>query len=140
MELLLKLKQFKNFSVCERWVSLVFWLGAIFYLSSQPGLFSEGLSIFDFIIRKLAHAFEFGILAWLIYRVLSFYEPKLVKYNLIFSLFAAVIFAALDEFHQTIVYGRFGVWTDVVIDSIGILIAVWLIVCFRGGLRLKFKV
>jgi hypothetical protein len=48
-----------------------------------------------------------------------------------------VLYAISDEWHQTFVPGRGGTWTDVVIDSIGICIAFFII--SRKAVRSKLK-
>jgi len=138
--LLQKIKKFyPRIEIYEKFISLIFWLAAIFYLSAQPGLFSDGVSIFDFIIRKLAHMFEFGILALLIFRLLNHLDNKVIKLNLLLALVLSIAYAILDEFHQSIVYGRVGIWWDVLIDTAGILIAIWLIACAFKIVSLKYS-
>lgn len=53
---------------------------------------------------------------------------------LYFTGIASVIFSALDELHQYYVPGRCGCVTDVMIDSIGIAIAL-IIILIAGLLR-----
>lgn len=82
------------------------------------------------LIRKLAHVSEYFLLTLLIYfpiHVLLPIQKNTVFKKLLFSSLLTVIFAALDEFHQTFVDGRSGNPIDVMIDSIGIVIAVLLL-------------
>ncbi|HDQ22822.1 MAG TPA: VanZ family protein [Candidatus Uhrbacteria bacterium] len=118
----------KKFQTFEKWFLLVFWALAIFILSSLPlnDVFIK-FDIWTFIIRKLAHMFEFGVLAFLIYRLLSQIEKKNFYWNLTWAFIFTVMYAISDEYHQYIVPGRHGVWTDVLIDSLGAAIAIWLI-------------
>jgi len=46
-------------------------MGLIFFLSAQPDL-STGLGTWDFILRKLAHITEYGVLWWLWHWALRF--------------------------------------------------------------------
>lgn len=111
-------------------------MGIIFYLSSQPDLKSGFENWLDFILRKLAHMTEYAALAFLAWRAFAcaketeFPEgnsvsktvskiPRFLIYAIIFSF----IFSASDEYHQTFVDGRVGSPVDVLIDSIGIIIA-----------------
>ena len=105
-----------------RLVALV-WMGGIWYLSNQPDL-SSGLS-YDFWLRKAAHVSEYAILMFLLYMSLE----KLVsnKYRVWWSVLLSVLYASSDEWHQTFVVGRHGAIGDVVIDSIGILVMMFLI-------------
>lgn len=115
------MKLFSN--LLKYWLPVVIWAGLIFYLSSLPSL-SSGLGVTDLILRKLAHMFEFGLLAWLLYRAL-FVSLPLDRFNsLAWALILTFIYAVSDEFHQLFVFGREGRFTDVLIDSLGILVFV----------------
>jgi len=115
---------------------LIFWMGIIFYLSSQSDLKSGLESQIDFVLRKMAHIAEYGILTFLAWRVfLDVKEtefpfgnsvsktvsemPRVLIYAIIFS----ILYAISDEYHQTFVAGRVGGAQDVLIDSVGIAIA-----------------
>jgi hypothetical protein len=90
-------------------------MAAIFALSAQPDL-TTGLGAFDLVARKLAHAFEFGLLWWLWLRALGFRAPWAAAA-------IAVAYAIGDEYHQTFVPGREGTSIDVAIDCAGVAIA-----------------
>jgi VanZ family protein len=117
----------RHFVKYEKYVSLIIWLLAIFYLSSQSLDFVAVTDVWEFIIRKLAHMFEYGVLTYLIFRILGQTEKRHVNWNLFWSLAFSVLYALSDEYHQSFVVGRVGVIRDVVIDSIGSLIFIWLI-------------
>lgn len=79
----------------------------------------------DHPVRKLAHATEYAILALLWFGALGS-KPQAVV--------IAFLYACTDEFHQLFVPGRAGLFTDVLIDTSGALVAMiiaWLI-CFIG--------
>ena len=91
---------------------------------SEEVLF-ERAEFIHYFVRKAAHMTEYFLLtlslqlplaAWLSHRL----TPKL---RIFLGFTATVLFAALDEFHQTFVPGRSGNFTDVCIDSTGALIA-----------------
>lgn len=78
------------------------------------------------LIRKAAHVSEYFLLTMLLYlpmRVLILTKCS-TKKRLLLCFVLAVIFAALDEFHQTFVAGRSGNPTDVLIDSLGVAAAI----------------
>jgi VanZ family protein len=102
-------------------------MGVIFYLSSQPDLKSGFESQTDFILRKLAHITEYGILIFLAWRALSDGGEEKKKRYLIVAFIFSVLYAASDEYHQLFVHGRVGSSVDVMIDSMGILISAVLI-------------
>lgn len=128
---MIKEKNFLN------WFLLIFWMGIIFFLSSQSDLRSGLESQMDFILRKIAHITEYAILTFLAWRVfggwqetrfplgnLVFKAPQTLIYAVIFS----VLYAISDEYHQVFTYLRVGSLIDVLIDSAGIMImaaAIW---------------
>ncbi len=107
------------------WIFVFLWGGIIFYLSSIPNL-NSGLEA-DFLLRKLAHIFVYFVLVALIFNALSktfFYlkKQKTVFDKLIFASFLSLIYAVLDEYHQTFVFGRSGSPKDILIDFLGIIL------------------
>jgi len=114
------------------WLPVVIWAGVIFILSSIPNLKTNLEQ--DFLLRKIAHMVEFGILTFLSYRALK-QEKININRALIFSFVFALFYAFTDEFHQLFVRGRHGSLKDVGIDSIGILI--FSLACYIKNRRLK---
>ena len=121
---------------------LFLWMGIIFYLSNQPDLKSGFESQTDFILRKMAHITEYGILTFLAWRAFADgEETKFPKENLvskknllgngvsksvrflIYAIIFSVLYAVTDEYHQLFVHGRVGSPIDVMIDSAGIAIS-----------------
>ena len=91
----------------------------------------------DFLLRKLAHVFEYFVLTLLIFSaVLKSGQNKKT------ALFSAAVFSLLyaisDEYHQTFVFGRSGNITDVFIDSSGIFLAVFAAVVLRKNFNKIF--
>ncbi len=100
------------------WLPVVLWAGVIFYLSSVPGL-SSGWGVFwDVLWRKFAHAGEFTILNWLLWRALRAHNLSFSR-ALILSLAAVIFYAISDEVHQYFVPDRQCRLLDVGIDSLG---------------------
>jgi VanZ family protein len=93
-------------------------MAVIFFLSAQPDL-NSGLGVWDTIGRKLIHMAFFGLLWFLWQRALR--TPAAYPAILI-----TLGYAAFDEYHQTFVEGRHGTPVDVLIDAVGIAIAVLL--------------
>jgi len=94
------------------WLPIVVWAAVIFALSSVPSL-NSGLGTWDLVLRKLAHAAEYALLAALLLRALA--SPWL-------AFLFALAYAISDEFHQHFVRGRVGAPRDVAIDAAGALI------------------
>lgn len=101
------------------WLPIIFWMAVMFILSAIPNLKTELEQ--DFLLRKIAHMVEFGILTFLFFRALQQEKISFVK-MLIFSMIFSLFYAFSDEFHQLFVRGRHCSFGDVAIDSIGILI------------------
>ena len=130
---------------------LLVWIIVIFSFSNQNGEESSGISdkvgarivnlVDDFAsmnwsieeknaaiakiaypIRKMAHMFEYAILALLAYISFSNYVISII-----------IVFAngAVDELHQLFIPGRAGRFTDVLIDTTGGLIMLALIWLFN---------
>ncbi len=72
-----------------------------------------------FVIVKGWHAIEFAILFLLLLAILDRCESSTSRRNIALALVLTLLFAVSDEYHQTFVPGRGGVWTDVAIDGLG---------------------
>jgi VanZ family protein len=105
------------------WLPVVAWAAIIFAFSSIPSL-GTGLGTWDLVLRKLAHAAEYAILAALLYRALRRPGPAFVL---------AVAYAVTDEVHQLFVPGRAGRPLDVAIDAAGALVGLWAWSRLRGS-------
>jgi VanZ family protein len=101
-------------AVLRLWAPVVLWAAVIFALSSVPDL-GTGLGTWDLVLRKIAHAAEYAVLAALLLRAL---RKELPAFGL------GVAYAASDELHQHFVSGRVGAPLDVVIDSVGVAVGI----------------
>jgi VanZ family protein len=109
------------------WLPLVLWMSWIYYLSDQPALPHPGreMGVSDDLFDYSAHAFTFGILACLLWRVLNTHTNTAFATNGAGLL--AALYAASDEFHQSFVVGRYARLQDGAADLAGILLAVALL-------------
>jgi len=101
------------------WFPVVIWAGFIFYLSSIPDL-KTSLE-YDFILRKIAHVSEYFILTFILYRAFKGSFNMGIFRLFIYPATLSFLYAASDEFHQSLVPNRGASIRDVLIDTIGIL-------------------
>jgi VanZ family protein len=83
-----------------------------------PNISDATIGSVQLVVRKLGHFTEYAILAALLYRAWRRNRTR----ALALSFFAAAIYAALDEFHQSFVGSRTGSPIDVLIDCAGALV------------------
>ncbi len=138
------------------WVLLIMWMVLIFILSSHTADRSSSVSgnilsailkvvypefrqmsadeqfivleSYQYIIRKSAHFLLFGVLGTLSVNAYKSIHIKTDRLVTILSLATCVINAILDEIHQIFVPGRSCEITDILIDSIGSLLFIFLTV------------
>lgn len=136
----------RTLSLIYYWSSTIVWAGIIFYLSEQPDLHIVE-NQWDMILRKGAHVFFFAIQMILTYRALLWtVRTKLRQFELrkdydasiminslllVIAVLATILYAAFDEYHQSLVPTRVGSFTDVLIDTVGIIISA--AVLFKSG-------
>jgi len=137
----------------------LFWMGLIFYNSSQSGSESNYRSFsmvnnitqsknttkstqailpqnkkdnkVNLILRKNAHGFEYLILTIILSITFNVFG-KDVKKNVINILFVALLYSVTDEFHQIFVRGRTSSVQDILIDFIGALIGILMVFVFNN--------
>ncbi len=139
------------------WLLVLAWMALIFFLSSQqaadsnqlstgitkiivdlisgvfPGL-SPQLEWLNHIVRKNAHFIAYFILGLL--QINALYANGLRgRKAFIIALLICFLYAASDEFHQTLVPGRSGELRDVFIDTTGALSAIGVYTIGRMKLR-----
>ena len=99
------------------WLPVVIWAAVIFAFSSIPSL-GTGLGAWDTILRKGAHMTEYAILGLLLLRALGRELPALAL---------GIGYAITDEIHQHFVGGRHASPVDVLIDTAGVAIGIFLV-------------
>ena len=120
------------------WVPVFVWCSLIFILSAIPKL-STNLGVWDLILRKGAHLTEYAVLFLLARRALEGSFAKIaVSGSAAVSVLFSVLYAVSDEFHQSFVPGRSATFSDVCIDSCGVLIGLVIYLVWRQkGLRVN---
>lgn len=105
--------------------------------STEPILDQKGMEIMTFLVRKLAHTFEYAVLGISICIFLYLNQWSYKKLFLI-SLGIGFAYACTDEFHQWFVPGRSCEFRDVLIDTNGVFLGL-LISLFYLHRRRKSK-
>ncbi len=120
-------------------VLIILWMITIFEFSNQNGDTSQGTSDVitekiieinnnlenkrdqvSFCVRKLAHFSIYligGILAFGFFNTYSLQK----KYVIAFALMFGIVYASLDEFHQSFISGRSAQIRDICIDTCGVI-------------------
>ena len=126
----------------SRYLPLVIWLVFISVASSDsfsanntsriigpvvlwlfPNMTPETLAVVHFIVRKIAHFTEYAILAYLAARAFRTSPRPALANRWVLAAFALVIvYALLDEYHQTFVPSRTASIYDSFIDMTGGLV------------------
>ncbi|MFN0117688.1 MAG: VanZ family protein [Elusimicrobiota bacterium] len=119
------------------WLPVFCWAGLIFWFSSIPSL-NSGLGNWDFYLRKGAHVFEFFVLTGFIYRALKITVfPIQSKRIYFYSFLSSLLYAFADEWHQAFVPGRGPSLSDVLFDSVGIILMLIFIWIYHNQRRWK---
>jgi VanZ family protein len=128
---------------------LLFWMGVIFYFSSQNGetseelsdsllspfyfLYKGPLSLLRFLrrygvyIRKAAHFCEYALLGILMHLSISEYKKDAAGLSLLLS----SLYAVSDEVHQLFVSERAFGLLDILIDSLGAAFGILLLILVK---------
>ena len=83
-------------------------------------------------VRKAAHGFEYSVLALLLYAHLSIYGISLGT-KAFLSWFISTAYAFTDEWHQTAVAGRSASIEDIIIDSVGAALVLFVILIMAAN-------
>ncbi len=144
----------KKIIVITSWIAVILWMGLIFYLSAQVVDKSNNLSgsitkviiktvqnvtiisdksckfnlyKWNHYIRKFSHFFEYLVLGVLFANAVmqSFVKNSLIR-NVAIVLVFCIVYSISDELHQLFVAGRGPAIRDVVLDSLGSCVGIFL--------------
>ncbi|MCH8909943.1 MAG: VanZ family protein [Chloroflexi bacterium] len=105
----------------------VVWMAVIYGLSDRPGSDYEGvggfLSWLPF-AGTIAHIGLYFVLSVFVFRTIVATKRLALGMSVYLTLFAALVYGALDELHQSNVAGRSSEVADVVADVFGAVLAV----------------
>ncbi len=114
------------------------WMGVIFYFSSLHRVKVSDEYFLNFIFFKSLHVIEYFILGFLSLRGVFKRSFYLLREKAILAFMISFFYATTDEYHQTFILTRNGAVRDVLIDSLGILLSLYLYLVFRKKLLRKY--
>ena len=92
----------------------------------------------QFFIRKLAHFSIYAFLGVFAIIFINTYNIKLMYKILICCIFG-FIYAILDELHQSFIPGRYGVYSDVLIDTLGVIFGILIVLMIKYIIKRRKK-
>lgn len=108
------------------WLPPFLWAIVIFLFSSYPTTRASEIHWQDFIVKKTAHIVEFGFLSLLLYR--GFINSGMSKRKAgCWAIHLSILYAVTDEFHQMFTPGREPTVRDVLFDTIGAVVGIYII-------------
>jgi len=102
-------------------------MGFIFYLSSRPSFAMVENYWLNFLVFKTLHFCEYALLFILWFRALNNRKEKNRSSQLWRAFILSFFWAVTDEVHQLFVPTREGKIRDILIDTVGIFFALYLI-------------
>jgi len=105
----------------RRWSFALVMMAIIFAFSSIPADEMPNFSWADMLVKKSGHIFVYSLLA-----ISCWYGFEWQRNRLWHAWIITLVYAVLDEFHQSFVPGRHPWWVDVVIDSLAAAVVLWL--------------
>jgi hypothetical protein len=109
------LERMKYLKLFLHWLPAITVMVDIFGFSSIPSREMPNFGFWDLIVKKSAHVLGYGILAATYWYGLGFSKGRWR-----FAFLFAMIFAIMDEYHQSFVPGRHPSWLDaLIIDGSG---------------------
>jgi VanZ family protein len=138
---------------CMYWLPLVVWMAVIFSASTSlgspshtsrfihpillwldPQMSDETFELVHTVIRKCAHVCEYAMLGFLVWRVVhldSAFSTAGAAGRFWLALLFCALYASSDEFHQRFVPTRHPAVTDVMLDTCGAGLGLFVAWCLR---------
>jgi VanZ family protein len=113
-------------SILINWLPVLLWMALIFFLSSQTKakMPHHPIDLVDWPLKKMAHMLEYAVLAVLVWRAISNSAGANTKRAQVWLIpLLCLAYAATDEYHQAFVSGRSSSALDVLIDALGVTLA-----------------
>jgi VanZ family protein len=121
-----------RFAIASFWLVLVLFLGSAYFAAQETGRFvlpflkflmpgapHSELQAIHMVLRKLAHVFEYAVLALLWYQAVHLVGGRSPRTAAWVALSICLVCALADEAHQSMLPSRHGSARDFVIDAFG---------------------
>lgn len=122
--------------IVMHWAICLAWMGVIYYFSDVPNSFhvtEHYLGVMNYFCRKWAHMGEYAVLMILTFRALRALSNSSSWVTYATALGVTVMYALLDEHHQSYVVGRSSSIGDVAVDSAGALLALGILLIRKSS-------
>jgi hypothetical protein len=127
------LKRFRRWPLLYYWLPLIVWMGIIFWFSAQPEPFAMSESWQQELVGNAGHAIGYAGLGLLWWRALAALPVCSRRWTLALAFLFTTLYAISDEYHQTFVPGRSGNLVDLLVDTAGAGLALWLLHRWQAG-------
>jgi VanZ family protein len=116
-----------------RWAPAIVMMGLIFVASSTPASRLPYFGTIDLLVKKGGHALGYALLGLSYFHALP--RRLSVPYRAVMALLMAILFSLSDEFHQSFVEGRTSTLHDVLIDTGGASLALFVAAVYSSSSR-----
>lgn len=124
--------------VLKYWLPTVVWAVIIFSFSAGKVPSASPVYWQDFVAKKIAHMLEYGVFAILLYRSLKFSGFDRIQAGTL-TIIIAALYGASDEIHQMFTQGRESTVRDVVFDTIGATVGIYIVWKLLPKLPVKLR-
>jgi VanZ family protein len=128
--------KFKGFLL--RWGPLILWMIVLFFASATPGPDIPAFGPWDFVVKKGGHMLGYAVLGVLCRRTWGWQRRPVAA-----AWLPAVMYALVDEFHQSFVPGRHPSLVDALgFDGVGAALGIfvsWVVYPGRAGQNSKVE-
>jgi VanZ family protein len=112
--------------IVKYWLPVLIWAGIIFIFSSNPAVRTTEIHWEDFIIKKSAHIFFFGVLSVFFYRAYKSHNIA-IKKSVYYAIVSVFLYGVIDEIHQSFTPGRDPRLRDIMFDTFGAILFMYFI-------------
>jgi VanZ family protein len=110
------------------WTLVILWMCFIFFLSNQSTLPGPYEPFWNVVFKKSAHMFVYAVLTILYTRAYRHLRTIAFPFIILGAILSSLLFASLDEYHQSFIPGRTATVRDLGFDAIGTFGATYILI------------